>query len=339
MVLLLTAFPAVVFASAPTRAAFIYVNADRTHIEPSEHITFTILTSDADAVAAQVDGMIISATRTAGFSGETGWELVITPKMTQTIIIMASGPGGSAAVLIPITVIGTSSEPRPPIVSPLPPSPIRPTPRPTPTTTPTPTPRPPLLNQAAIPLLVSAMANTTAVISGEPIIVSVRTNTYARHVWAVVDSVRVEAVAGATSNNIRSWVITVVPNGTQVIDVFASAATGPVRLANRRIPVMVEHEAVTINRAQAQIQTVGDQIPRQVIVTIVTNRSAEWVDVLVPGMNASLPATKRQTQGNEVIWTLTYTPTSGWLEHPIRIFAGEDRHGTGDSRILTRFES
>ena len=208
-----------------------------------------------------------------------------------------------------------------------------------PTTTPTPTPRPPLLNQAAIPLLVSAMANTTAVISGEPIIVSVRTNTYARHVWAVVDSVRVEAVAGATSNNIRSWVITVVPNETQVIDVFASAATGPVRLANRRIPVMVEHEAVTINRAQAQIQTVGDQIPRQVIVTIVTNRSAEWVDVLVPGMNASLPATKRQTQGNEVIWTLTYTPTSGWLEHPIRIFAGEDRHGTGDSRILTRFES
>ncbi|MCL2400733.1 MAG: hypothetical protein FWC91_13435, partial [Defluviitaleaceae bacterium] len=167
------------------------------------------------------------------------------------------------------------------------------------------------------------------IIQGDSTTITVRTNSDTTHVWAEVDGRRVNARRQSSSSTVITWTIEVRPQEGQQVSVFAGTRNNN-HDDMQRVRINVRNESASIRDTWAEMVSDG-----RVRVTVITNTAAEWVDIAIPGRPSVLSAaSSTSSDSNEVTWTFYFSPVHGRDIAPIHVFAGSDRVGSSDSRVI-----
>jgi hypothetical protein len=257
-------------------------------------ITFTLTTNNRVAhVWTQCDGAYFKAAlQSTDAAGNKTWLLSLRPSQAQTLKIEASERyqiNSGVSVQQPVNPRPASERP-------------------------------------ATALINSVTANETDILLGRNITITIRTNAAANFVWVNCDGRDVQAVlsAGATSTT-KTWTVTVRPDKTQSILVYANSVNAAANAATNNIRVTVrDYDDVKIHDVFAEWSTTRDD---EVIVEVVTNDAASHVRV-EGTTTANLRGSTPDRHGN-VTWTGTVRLTQG---RTITVFASYDRNSPEEKK-------
>jgi hypothetical protein len=106
---LLASYPITLSANVGTPAAFTFFGMSSTNVTAGQPINFTIRTTGANFVFADVGGVTVSGVMQGqpDHTGQVTWGLSISPMTTQTVLIYANafhGLEGAAVISVPVTV-------------------------------------------------------------------------------------------------------------------------------------------------------------------------------------------------------------------------------------------
>jgi|GEM_PF-3531895 len=88
-------------------AAFTFVSVSQSTVNAGQPVTFTLSTTGANFVFANIAGTNVPAVETQTLGNQTTWSLTVTPMQSQTILIYANtiqAMEGSSVISFPITV-------------------------------------------------------------------------------------------------------------------------------------------------------------------------------------------------------------------------------------------
>ncbi|MCL2400503.1 MAG: hypothetical protein FWC91_12265 [Defluviitaleaceae bacterium] len=283
----------------PANPVIHSATAGQSNLILGETTTIAVETNtDADYVWAEVNGRRVNARRTntsAVSSPVRTWTINIRPEESQIVAVYARAS----------SVGGVEQETTGPGVN------IR-------------------VNEA-VPeaIILRASASSENIIQGDSTTITVRTNSDTTHVWAEVDGRRVNARRQSSSSTTITWTIDVRPRETRHVTIFAGTRNNN-HDDMQRVRINVRNESVSIRDTWAEMVSDG-----RVRVTVITNTATEWVDIAIPGRPGVLSAaSSTNSNSNEVTWTFCFSPVHGRDIAPIHVFAGSDRAGSSDSRII-----
>jgi len=152
-------------------------------------------------------------------------------------------------------------------------------------------------------------ANPPQLVPGGSSNITLTTNADVNYVWATVNGVRVNAVRTnptAAANALRNWSLTVAPNATGMITVFANATNTPTGAVNHGITITVSPTPVTINTAFASWHptTATAANATEVRIVVETNLYATDLWLTVAGRRLDFDRGASTVSGNTRFWTL-----------------------------------
>ncbi|MCL2190183.1 MAG: hypothetical protein FWC16_14390 [Defluviitaleaceae bacterium] len=165
---------------------------------------------------------------------------------------------------------------------------------------------------AQIPAFTHFEATETTVEAGEEITFSISTLTAVTHVFTEVDGTRVHATERtrpAPATGTRNWTLTITPEESQTITVYANTSNRTEGAAAISIPVITEGEItgeVTIN----SVRTSGNNIVQgdAITFTVLTSNAVEYVFTEVDGRWPRATLADTNTRTGEKTWQLVVTP-------------------------------
>ena len=195
----------------------------------------------------------------------------------------------------------------------------------------------------AAPALLDVQPSRSAVGPGESVNISVRTNSQADYVFAMVDGVRFQGLmlySDAAGN--REWSLTVFPNRTTNAVVFANSRNVESGAAQLNLPLTVDFAAATVPPLAHQPGQAG-QVPLpapvgpiaivsawetspiaqgMVQLTVVTGNQAAYVWVSLDGAAGGNAVQGRRlfTDATSSTWVIDYRPAA-FVPHTVQILA------------------
>ena len=152
----------------------------------------------------------------------------------------------------------------------------------------------------------SAVADKTAVNTGEAVLVTVKTNANAQNVWIHYDSGDTNAnFHSSDAHGIKTWSVTCHPSRTQTMTVYANTSHSVTGAVTRNLDVSVNSADARIISLNANETTVnsGDEV----VLTVRTNSAASYVWADTGANTYNFRRRSTDNSGNQT-WDMTFYP-------------------------------
>ena len=205
---------------------------------------------------------------------------------------------------------------------------------------------------SAAPMLLDIQPSRSVVGPGESVSISVRTNSQANYVFAMVDGVRFQGLLfGTDTAGNREWNITVFPTRSTNIVIFANRTNVEASASQLNLPITVDFAAsmltpfmgVAASGVHQQPFGTGPAsifnawetapiAPGMVQLTVVTGNQASFVWLEHSG-NQRAEGRRVATDVTSTTWTIDYRPVS-FIPHTVTIFSNTANTWSGaDQRV------